>query len=71
MENYKFGCHSDKLKIGLKAVSLASKITRKYRGTCADDILTKTDSSPVTIADFAAQTIINGTLSNTCHNQCQ
>ena len=64
MENNRFGNHSDKLKIGLEAVSLASKITRKIQNAlCADDILTKTDSSPVTIADFAAQTIINSTLS--------
>lgn len=64
MENNKFGYHSEKLKIGLEAVSLASSITRKIQNAlCADDILTKTDSSPVTIADFAAQTVVNSTLS--------
>jgi len=64
VENNKFGYYSDKLKIGLEAVSLASNITRKIqKALCADDILTKTDSSPVTIADFAAQTVINSTLS--------
>ena len=55
---------AEKLKVGLEAVSLASKITRKIQNSlCEEDILTKTDSSPVTIADFAAQTIVNSTLS--------
>ena len=64
MENYNFGYHNKKLKVGLKAVSLASKITRRIQNSlCEEDILTKTDSSPVTIADFAAQTIVNSTLS--------
>lgn len=64
MENNNFGYHSEKLKVGLEAVSLASKITRRIQNSlCEEDILTKTDSSPVTIADFAAQTIVNSTLS--------
>ena len=63
MENNNFGYHAEKLKVGLEAVSLASKITRRIQNSlCEEDILTKTDSSPVTIADFAAQTIVNSTL---------
>ena len=63
MENNNFGYHAEKLKVGLEAVSLASKITRRIQNSLGEeDILTKTDSSPVTIADFAAQTIVNSTL---------
>ena len=65
MEDNKFGQHDAELKLGLTAVSSASKITRKIQASlCADDILTKKDSSPVTIADFAAQSVINGVISH-------
>ena len=55
-----FGEYKKELKFALESVRLASKATSKIQKSLKKkDIEKKTDSSPVTIADYAAQAIVN------------
>jgi 3'(2'), 5'-bisphosphate nucleotidase len=55
-EKMKFECE---LQAGLRAVTSAVKITKKIQNQlCNKDSITKTDKSPVTVADYAAQAVI-------------
>ena len=58
--NSEFGEYKKELQFALESVRLASKATSKIQKSLKKgDIEKKTDSSPVTIADYAAQAIVN------------
>ena len=57
------GASNDEVVAAVDAVRAASALCRGVQGRLvAGDTLTKGDESPVTIADFAAQAIVNATL---------
>ena len=58
--NTEYGEYKKELQTALESVRLASKATSKIQKSLRNrDIEKKTDSSPVTIADYAAQAIVN------------
>ena len=58
--NTEYGEYKKELQFALESVRLASKATSKIQKSLKNrDIEKKTDSSPVTIADYAAQAIVN------------
>ena len=58
--NTEYGEYKKELQIALESVRLASIATSKIQKSLRNrDIEKKTDSSPVTIADYAAQAIVN------------
>ena len=60
MMNTEFGVYKKELLSALESVRLASKATTEIQKSLQNkDIEKKSDSSPVTIADYAAQAIIN------------